>query len=57
MTATILRLLKKPIKPLPDPRLDRAYQTAVGTAIQLGDRVREFQEWKDDFAIRKGRAA
>lgn len=57
MTDTILRLLRLPIKPLPDPDQDRAYQTAAGQAIRLGDRVRELNRWRDDYRLRTGRAA
>jgi len=57
VTDRILRLLRPTVKPLPDAVLDRAYQTAAGTAIQLGDRVREMNRWRDDYAARTGRAA
>lgn len=57
MTATILRLFQPPLKPLPDARHDAAYQTAVGTALRLGDRVREINRWREDYRLRTGRAA
>ena len=57
MTDSILALFRPPIKPLPDPREDRAYQTAAGMAIRLGDRERDLNRWRDDYRLRTGRAA
>lgn len=57
MTDKIVDLFRRPIKPLPDPREDRAYQTAAGMALRLGDRVRELNRWREDYRLRTGRAA
>ena len=55
MTEIIFNLLRPRVKQLADPLHERAYTTARGTAIGLGDRVREFNEWSDGYQFRTGR--
>lgn len=57
MTETIFNLLRPRVKPLPNPLHERAYTTARGTAIRLGDHEREMNEWRDSYSFRTGRAA
>lgn len=57
MTEIIFSLLRPRVKPLANPLHERAYTTARGTAIRLGDHEREMNEWRDSYSFRTGRAA
>ena len=54
----ILALVRRERKPRPEPTPEeRALELMRYRVRQLGDRVREMNDWKDGYRLRTGRAA
>lgn len=58
MTEAIFSLFGRPRKPRLEPTEDERRMELLRYRVrQLGDRVREMNDWKDGYRLRTGRAA